>query len=99
MDTMVDRTDNYSYRDLDRLQETISLLIKDIVTTDYKVMGEDGAIDQQASDKAASDALKEGKILVTQEMFEKAQKENPITDQSAIREELRAFEERSARPE
>lgn len=99
IDDMVDRTDNYSYRDLDRLKETIALQLKDTVTADYKIMGEDGNIDQEASDKAASDALKEGKICVTRAMFEKAQKENPLTDQSSIREELRDFEERTARQE
>lgn len=99
IDTMVDRTDNYSYRDLDRLAESISLQLKDTLTADYKILDEDGNIDHEASDEAASTALKEGKVQVTLTMFESAQKENPLTDQSAIREELRAFEERAARPE
>lgn len=99
IDDMVDRTDNHSYRDLIRLTESIALQMKDAVTNDFRVLGDDGQIDQKASDRAAVDALKEGKVLVTRAMFDQAQKDNPLTDQSAIREELRAFEERSARQE
>lgn len=99
IDDMVDRTDNYSYRDMNRLSESIALKMKDAVTADYRIFDEDGNLDQDASDKAASDALKVGKILLTRAMFEQAQKENVPSDKSRIREELRAFEERSARQE
>ena len=99
IDDMVDRTDNYSYRDMNRLSESIALKMKDAVTADYRVFDEDGNLDQEASDKAASNALKEGKVLLTRPMFEAAQKENVPSDKSRIREELRAFEERSAHQE
>ena len=99
IDDMVDRTDNYSYRDMNRLSESIALKMKDAVTADYRICDADGNLDQEASDQAASDALKEGKVLLTREMFIEAQKENVPSDKSRIREELRAFEERSARQE
>ena len=99
IDDMVNRTDNYSYRDMNRLSESIALKMKDAVTADYRIFDADGNLDQEASDKAASDALKEGKVLMSRDMFIEAQKENVPSDKSRIREELRAFEERSAHQE
>lgn len=96
IDDMVDCTDNYSYRDLKRLVESIAMKMKDIVIADYQILDQDGKLDQKASDKAASDALKEGKVTLTRTMFEEARSENPLTDQSSIREELSTFERRAA---
>ena len=99
IDDMVCRTDNYSYRDLDRLTESVALKMKDAVIADYQILDADGNLDQEASDKAASEALQAGKVLLTWAMFEAAQKENVPSDKSRIREELRAFEERTGRME
>lgn len=99
IDDMVDVTDNYSYRDLNRLSESIAFKMKDELIEDYRVFDEDGKLDQDASDLAASKALAEGKVLLTRAIFDQIQKENPPSDKSGIREELRAFEERTARME
>ena len=99
IDDMVDASDNYSYRDLNRLSESIAFTMKDALIADYRVFDEDGKLDQDASDLAASKALAAGEVLLTRAMFEQTQKENPPSDKSRIREELREFEERTARQE
>ena len=99
IDDMVDASDNYSYRDLNRLSESIAFTMKDALIADYRVFDEDGKLDQDASDLAASKALAAGEVLLTRAIFEQTQKENPPSDKSRIREELREFEERTARQE
>ena len=89
---MVDRTDNYSYRDLVRLTGGIKKKAAEEAKERYSVVGEDGQIDQTQSDKNASDALKSGEILLSKEWFDQVQESTPPTGKAKIREELLAFE-------
>lgn len=97
IEQMAAATDNYSYRDLNRLKDAMLSKIKAQAIAENRVMGENGQIDQEASDKQASEAIRNGKILLTRAMFEQTQKEVPPSDKTKIREELREFEENVAK--
>ena len=46
--------------------------------------------------KKVSKAIAEGKVKITRALFEKAQKDNPPSDKTSSRRELKEFEERVA---
>lgn len=91
---MADTTDNHSYRDLDRLKNSMLTKLKSQAIAQYTVLGEDGKVDQQATDERASDAIINGEIMLTRELFAQTQKENPPSDKTKSRQELKEFEER-----
>jgi len=91
---MASMTDNYSYRDLDRLKHSISIKIKRAAIDETSVTNDDGSVNQEETDILASEAVKSGRIVLTRAMFEETQSELPPSDKSRIREELREFEEK-----
>ncbi len=91
-DYMADQTDNFSYRDLDRLADAIRVEAKEIATQANTVYGPDGEVDLEQSDIAASEAVRHGEIVLTREWFDRIRRENPPSNKSEIREELLAFE-------
>ena len=94
---MAASTDNHSYRDLERLRESMLEKLKGQAIREYRVLDEDGNVDQKATDEQASRAILDGQILITRAMFEQAQKENPPSDKAESRQELKEFEERISR--
>lgn len=94
---MADATDNHSYRDLDRLRDYMLNQLKVQAIEACTILDENGQIDKVASDEAASKAVKEGKIMITRDLFEKAQKDNIPSDKTESRLELQAFEDRVTR--
>ena len=94
---MAEATDNHSYRDLERLKESMLIKVKKQAIEEYRVLDENGNVDQKASDEQVSNAILEGKILITRAMFEQAQEENPPSDKSESRQELKEFEKRVMR--
>ena len=94
---MAAATDNHSYRDLERLRESMLGKLKDQAIREYQVLDKGGKVDQKATDERASRAILDGKIRITRAMFEQAQKENPPSDKAESRQELKEFEERVAR--
>lgn len=94
VEQMAAATDNYSYRDLNRLKDAMLSKIKAQAIAENRVVGENGETDQEATDIQASEAIRTGKIQLTSEMFAQTQKELPPSDKTKIREELKAFEER-----
>ena len=94
---MAASTDNHSYRDLERLRESMLEKLKGQAIREYRVLDEDGNVDQKATDERASRAILDGQILITRAMFEQAQKENPPSDKAESRQELKEFEERISR--
>lgn len=94
---MVARTDNYSYRDMERLCEDIAFRLKSLLIQDCKVYNENGELDQDAADLRASEVIDSGSLVLTREMFETSQSRVPPADKTQIRNELREFENRAAR--
>ena len=87
-------TDNHSYRDLDRLKDSMLSKLKSQAIQQYRVLDKDGNVDQQATDERASKAILEGEVLLTRALFEQTRKENPPSDKTRSRQELKEFEER-----
>ena len=94
IEEMAAATDNYSYRDLDRLKNAMLSKLKSQAIEQYKVLDENGNVDQEATDEKASEAIIRGEIVLGRELFEQTQKDNPPSDKTRIRQELKEFEER-----
>ena len=90
---MAAATDNYSYRDLERVRDTIAAHIKANVIEENRVLDPAGVMDQDASDIRASESIRSGRTVLTRALFEQTQREIPPSDKTKIREELKAFEE------
>lgn len=96
VEDMASVTDNYSYRDLDRLRDFMLAKLKAQAIKENQVMDENGNVDQQATDERASQAIVTGDIMLTRALFEQTRKENPPSDKTKSRQELKEFEERAA---
>lgn len=96
VEDMAAATDNHSYRDLDRLKTSMLIKLKSQAITQYRVLDDQGNVDQQATDAKASEALINGQVALTRELFAQTQKENPPSDKAKSRQELKEFEERVA---
>lgn len=92
---MAAATDNHSYRDLDRIRDSMLAKLKAQAIKQYSVVDENGNVDQQATDEKASQAIVSGEIMLTRALFEQTRKENPASDKTKSRQELKAFEERA----
>lgn len=89
-------TDNHSYRDLDRLKDSMLAKLKAQAIARYPVLDPEGNVDQKATDERASKAIIDGEVALTRALFEQTRKENPASDKTRSRQELREFEERAA---
>lgn len=87
-------TDNCSYRDMHRLKDSIAAKLKNIVIQENTVLDENGNMDLEATDIRASEAIRNGKLILTRALFEQTCAEIPPSDKSAIQRELREFEDR-----
>lgn len=96
VEDMASVTDNYSYRDLDRLRDFMLAKLKGQAIQDYEITDENGNVDQAATDERASQAIINGEVMLTRALFEQTRKENPPSDKTRSRQELKEFEERAA---
>ena len=94
LDDMADCTDNYSFRDLDRLVDTIRENIRKLAIEQFRVLGPDGEIDRPATDLAASQAVFNGDLRLTRALFDEVRASLPPSSKADIRAELEAFEAR-----
>ena len=95
---MVEGTDNFSFRELDSLKNSILVQLRDQLTRDESnwVLDEKGGKDQDATDERLSALLENGTLTLTltRELFERQKKELGLPkDKSAVRAELIAFEQ------
>ena len=67
---MADVTDNYSFRDLKKVTDNLKLAIKKEAQKQFSVYDNNGKRIPQESDKNATEAITEGKILMTKELFD-----------------------------
>lgn len=93
VDDMAAVTDNYSYRDMDRLKDALAVKIKMRAIQEFSILDAEGNLDMAETDKRVSEAIKNKEILLDRELFDQVRKELPPSDKSKIREELKAFEE------
>lgn len=89
---MADMTDNFSYRDLDRITDAIKIEARELAISRHSVLDENGNVDMEKSDVAASEAIKRGEVMLTRAWFDQTRKDNPPSNKTEIREELLAFE-------
>jgi SpoVK/Ycf46/Vps4 family AAA+-type ATPase len=89
---MASETDNYSFRDMSRLKESIVSELKDQAITTYAIQDKNGELDQKATDIRISEAIRSGEIKLTRSLFEQMQQENPPSDKTEIRQQLQEFE-------
>lgn len=90
---MAAATDNYSYRDLIRLQDAIAIKTKRRTIEHYRVETNSGDLDQEQTDIAGSGALLGGAMILTRALFDETRVEIPPSDKSRSLTELRDFEE------
>ena len=94
---MAEATENYSFRDLERLTDALSAKLKDVAIEAYRVNNDDGTINRELTDIAAAEAVSDGRVQLSKECFELMQKELPPSDKTAICEGLEEFEARVKR--
>lgn len=85
-------TDGYSYRDMKNLKDMISSQVKAQAIREHSVLDAEGKIDREASDIHASEAIRNGSIVLTRELFEKCRGELVLVDMSEMKRELEKFE-------
>lgn len=90
---MADLTQDYSYRDMGNLKDVITSKVKAIAIRENTVLDAEGNIDQEASDIQASEAIHNGSIVLSRELFEECRDELVLVDMSEINRELKEFEE------
>ena len=86
-------TDNYSYRDMNRLKDALASRVKMRAIREFEILDAEGNMDQAATDARISEALKNREIQLDKALFDEVRKETPPSDKTKIREELKAFEE------
>lgn len=94
IEEMAEATENHSYRDLNRLKNSMLARLKAQAMQEYRILDENGKVDLEASDEQASAAIHSGDIVLTRAIFEQIRKENPPSDKTEIRQELMEFEKR-----
>lgn len=92
LDEMVELTEGYSFRDLERLVETIAINVKSLAMDVYAVTNENGELDVEATSDKAIDAITSGDLVVTREMFIDIQANNPPSVKTGNIAALEAFE-------
>ena len=91
---MASLTDNYSFRDLDHLKDGILRKLLPQITEEYRVLDAGGEVNIKSTDAAASDAINEGKVILTKEMFEETRAMFHPSSKVNIRAALEQFEAR-----
>ena len=92
VDDMVDCTDNYSFRDMERLANSVRVNVRELAVEQFKVLNDKGEVDLIATDEAASEAIRSKKIVLTRKMFDQLRVANPPSNKEDSRAELTAFE-------
>lgn len=87
-------TENYSFRDLNRLVDGIIMHLKEALYSKYAVHDGDGNVNWEATSQACIHAMASGSLPVTRAMFEEALREYPPSDKTHFLRELENFESR-----
>lgn len=89
---MADVTDNYSFRDMDRLVGYVRERIRQRVIEQYKVITPEGQVNQEQTDIGGADAIASGSVVLTRALFDESRAALPPSSKADSRAELEAFE-------
>lgn len=93
-DEMINATRDYSYRDLGKLNETLSQEIKEyLIQKNREEYGSNSS--QEEKDSAISEQILSGNVVLTKEMFYESKKMYPPSNKAQNRAVLEAFEKRA----
>lgn len=90
---MAESTENYSYRDLNKVTSSVKQYIKD-AAIQMSLVTVDSVADQEKTDIAATEAIKEGKVKLSKDLFYKCKNSFTVTDKTEILKSLDAYEKR-----
>ncbi len=91
---MAEMTENYSFRDLDKIKKQVIVTVKDMGVDLYTVYDDDGNRLQKESDESVMAAIKEGKVKMTADLFDATIESNPPEKKKDILESIEAFEKK-----
>ena len=91
---MADVTDNYSFRDLKKLTDGIKQSVKKAAKEQFAVYDENNNLLPHESDENAANAIIEGKLTLTNEMFENVKNSFSPEKKGDILASLEAFEKK-----
>ncbi len=94
---MADVTDNYSYRDLEKITSFILERVMEDVISSNQVYDEQGNFDQEQSDITASEEIKQGIVKLTKELFDSVNDAYTPSDKTENRACLESFEQRRSK--
>lgn len=92
---MADVTDNYSFRDLKKIVDRLKLTVKSEAKKRFTVYDDAGNRLPEESDESVSNAIAEGRIRVTKEMFDQIYNTTPPEKKSEILASIEAFENKT----
>lgn len=92
---IAEATENYSFRDLDKLTAGINAQLKKLAIEECRILSEDGTTDKKATDIAAAEAITSGDVKLTREIFDKEFAGYHPADKSEVLAELAEFERRA----
>jgi SpoVK/Ycf46/Vps4 family AAA+-type ATPase len=90
---MAEYTDNYSFRDCDRLVDDMKDEVIRRVIDENSVYSPDGTLDKKMTDEVSAQALADGEFRLTEDVFMTAQKNNVPTNKAKLQAELDAWVE------
>ena len=93
-DTIVDKTDNYSYRDLDGLIGEISNAVLNKAKEKNTKYKEDGTINFEASDDAVFSSIENGEQTLSLEEFDEIRRSHPAAPKEEIIRSLHVYEDK-----
>ena len=91
---MADVTDNYCFRDLDKISVLIDQNIKRLAIERFAVRDESGRINKEISDELVANAIADGSVTLGRELFDEILSACPPEKKSDILASIEAFEKK-----
>ena len=91
---MADVTDNYSFRDLKKVSNKLKVVVKNMARDSFSVYDDDGNRIAEESDKQVSDAIREGKVVITKDLFDSVRESEKPEKKSDILASIEEFEKK-----
>ena len=91
---MADVTDNYSFRDMKKISNKLKVVIKNMARDSFSVYDDDGNRIAEESDKQVSDAIREGKVVITKDLFDSVKESEKPEKKSDILASIEEFEKK-----
>lgn len=85
-------TEDYSYRDLNHLWDSLRRQLLRNALGEYTVLDANGLPDLETTEAAVKNAMKAGKIRITRALFAQVQAETPPSEKTGSKQALESFE-------